>query len=64
MNGYKEYSTPTESDKGVALLYSAGHINSNPRNDLDSVIYKSYKLESIFREITNPKKKNTTVGCI
>ena len=34
MNGYKEYSTRTESDKGGELLYIAGHINSIPRNHL------------------------------
>ena len=64
IKGYKEYSTPTESDKGGVLLYIAEHLHSVPRKDLDSALYKSYELESIFREIINPKKKNIIVGCI
>ena len=56
MKGYKEYSTPTESDKEGSLLYIADHINSKPRKDLDSSVYKSYELESIFREIIIHKK--------
>ena len=57
LKGYNEYSTPTESDKGGALLYIAEHLYSIPRNDLDSAIYKPYELESKFREIINIKKK-------
>ena len=64
LKGYNEYSTPTESDKGGVLLYISDHLYSIPRKDLDSAIYKPYVLESKFREIINPRKKNIIVGCI
>ena len=64
LKGYKEYSTPTESDKGGAILYIADHLYSIPREDLESAVYKPCELESKFREIVNPKKRNIIVGCI
>ena len=39
-------------------------MRSHTRKDLDSAIYKPYVLESKFREIINPRKKNIIVGCI
>ena len=50
--------TPTESEKGGALLYIKDHHNCKIREDLNKEIYKSGKLESIFIEIINKQKKN------
>ena len=63
-NGYKKYSTPTESEKGGAFLYVNEDYDSKARKDLDTLVYKSKELESVFIEITNPGKKNTIIGCI
>ena len=60
--GYNEYSTPTESDKGGALLYVDEKYDTKVRKDLDSCMYKSKELESVFIEINNPGQKNTIVG--
>ena len=40
IKGYKEYSTPTESEKGCVLLYIAEHLHvpTVPRKDLDCFI--------------------------
>ena len=64
--GYTPYHTPTESTHGGALLYVADKLNNNTkeRKDLNSILYKSKLLESIFVEINNPGKKNIIVGCI
>ena len=59
MTGYKHFYTPTESEKGGALLYVNDQLNSKPRKDLDTLVYKTRQLESIFAEIINPGKKNT-----
>ena len=64
LDGYKKYLTPTESDKGGSSLYIAKHLSCKPRKDLDSLMYKSYDLESIFVEIINAHNKNIIVGCI
>ena len=64
IDGYKCYSTPTESDKGGTILYVADHFHPKPRKDYDSLIYKSKELESVFIEIINPGKKNIIIGCI
>ena len=58
IKGYQYYSTPTESDKGGAMLYIANQHVCKPRVDLDTIVYKSYALESIFTEIIIPNKKN------
>ena len=50
---YNIEQTPTESDKGGALLYISKEINYKTRNDLN--IYKEKLLESIFIDIlSNP----------
>ena len=64
MEDYKCYHTPSEAEKGGAMLYIQNDITSKPRNDLDSLVYKSKQLESIFIEIINAGQKNTIVGCI
>ena len=63
-NGFKEYSTPAESDKGGAILYVDEEYDSEARSDLDSIMYKPNEIESVFIEINNPGLKNTVVGCI
>ena len=57
INGYNCFHTPTESEKGGALLYIKDHHNCKIREDLNKEIYKSGKLESIFIEIINKQKK-------
>ena len=64
INGYKHYSTPTESNKGGVIIYIANKHNSIPRKGLDKTVYKSYVLESVFAEIIIPNKKNILLGCI
>ena len=64
VKGYKQYSTPTESDKGGVIIYIANHYNCKPREDLDVIVYKSYVLESVFAEIIISNKKNILLGCI
>ena len=63
-DGYKEFITPTESDKGGSILYVDEDYDSNARADLDSSMYKPNELESVFIEINNTGQKNTVVGCI
>ena len=62
--GYKEYGTPTESSKGGVLIYIKDNINVKRRTDLEAKMYESAKLESVFLEILNDKKKNEIFGCI
>ena len=57
LNGYTPYQTPTESTHGGALLYVSDNLNCTERKDLNSILYKSKSLESIFVEISNPGKK-------
>ena len=64
LEGYKQFSTPTESEKGGVMLYISDKHNSIPRKNLDSTVYKTYVLESVFAEIIIPGKKNIVVGCI
>ena len=59
---YNIEQSPTESDKGGALLYISKEINHKTRNDLN--IYKEKQLESIFIEVLSESNKNTVVGCI
>ena len=64
IDGYQQYSTPTESDKGGVILYISKKYFCKPRKDLDKILYKSYALESIFVEIILTNKKNILLGCI
>ena len=64
INGYKCYSTPTEADKGGALLYIDEHYNTKQLPNSDKIMYKSKQLESVYIEICNKNKKNIIVGCI
>ena len=59
---YNTEHTPTESDKGGALLYISKEINYKTRDDLK--IYKKKLLESKFIEVLSGSNKNTIVGCI
>ena len=64
LQGYTTYETPTESTHGGVLLYVSDNLHSKERIDLNSILYKSKFLESVFVEINNPGKKNVIVGCI
>ena len=64
INGYKSYSTPSEANKGGALLYIADQFNVKPLTNLNKIMYKSNQLESVFVEICNKNKKNVIIGCI
>ena len=55
--GYNYFSIQTESEKGDVMLYIAKDHKCNPREDLPSIVYKSYELESVFMEIIVPNKK-------
>ena len=57
IDGYQQYSTPTESDKGGVILYISKKYFCKPRKDLDKILYKCYALESIFVEIILTNKK-------
>ena len=46
--GYREYGTPTETSKGGVLLYIKDSIVVKPRKDLDSKMYATGQLESVF----------------
>ena len=46
------------------MLYIHNEITRKPRQDLNSIAYKSKELESVFVEIINPRQKNTIIGCI
>ncbi|XP_057290769.1 uncharacterized protein LOC130613442 [Hydractinia symbiolongicarpus] len=62
--GYSFTHTPTEGEKGGALLYVSNHLQFIERLDLDTLAYKSSELESKFIEIIQAKDKNMIVGCI
>ena len=53
--------TPTESSAGSMVLYIASHLFYKPNPGLN--IYKANQLESMFVEITHPKKSNIAIGC-
>ena len=42
------YSTPTNAEKGGALLYIDEHYNVKPVPNIDKIMYKSKQLESVF----------------
>ena len=54
LTGYKHYYTATEASKGGSILYINDKFISIPRNDLESLLYKSKELESSFIEIIIP----------
>jgi hypothetical protein len=56
--------TPTESSAGGALLYISNKFTYKPRTDLTKAFYHSKLLESIFVELTQPRKKNIVVGSV
>ena len=62
LQNYNLYQTSTESTSGGTLIYVSKKFNSKIRNDIK--IYKPKELESTFIEITNPRRKNTLIGCI
>ena len=51
-----------EANAGGTLIYTRNHLSYKTRIHLK--IYKSFKLESTFIEICNPKKANAIIGCI
>ena len=57
IEGYNTVSTPTESEKGGTLIYIAGHLNYKISKDIESLVYKSNELESVFIEIINTSRK-------
>ena len=61
---YTMIHTPTESSAGGALLYVSNRHSFKPRTDLTSICYKSKQFESVFVEITQPKKGNLIVGSL
>ena len=64
LEGYASYQTPTEGDKGGVALYISKKHKYKRRKDLDSIIYKTNELESIFVELIRNNNKNIIVGCI
>ena len=55
--GYNPYQTPSESFKGGVMIYVKHGLEVKRRTDLESKMYESGKLESVFLEILNGKKK-------
>ena len=64
LDGYAPYQTPTEGDKGGVTLYISKKHKCKRRKDLDSIIYKTKELESVFVELIRNNKKNIIIGCI
>ena len=62
--GYNPHQTPSESFKGGVMIYVKHGLEVKRRTDLESRMYESGKLESVFLEILNGKKKNEIFGCI
>ena len=60
--GYDFEFTPTESEKGGALLYISKDLKYKNRTDL--IMSQAKDLESSFIELENKNRKNTIVGCI
>jgi hypothetical protein len=49
LHGYKPpFSTPTDADKGGAILYIKNHLVTNRRTDLENFLYKYKEVESVF----------------
>ena len=64
LDGYHYFSTPTDANKGGAILYVKDHFTSKHRVDLEKILYKSKELESVFVEICNKNKTNFIVASI
>ena len=62
IQGYSVEHSPTEANKGGALMYINKALNYKTRKDLE--IYKPKKLESTFIEVLKPRERNVIVGCI
>ena len=62
MSNYSYEYTPTETSKGMTLLYIDKNLRYRSRREL--TLYKSKEIESSFIEIIESKKKNTIVVCI
>ena len=57
ISGYKHYVTPSEANKGGAIMYILDKHDTIPRKGLEKIMYKSRVLESVFVEIVVPSKK-------
>ena len=55
--GYNPYQTPSESFKGGVIIYVKHGLEVKRRTDLESKMYESGKLESVFLVILKGKKK-------
>ena len=64
LKGYTLFDTPTDCDKGGALLYVKKNIICERRKDLEKLVFKSCELESVFVEVNIADKKNKIYGCI
>lgn len=62
--GYSIEHTTTESSCGGALLFISDKLLYRPRKDLTQLLYKTKNLESIFIEVTQPKKTNIIIGTV
>ena len=64
LDGYHSpVHTPTEASVGGALLYISKNLSFEPRNDLNSMLYCSSLLESVFVEIPVPNSPNI-IACL
>lgn len=64
ISGYNVIHTPTESSAGGVALYISDSFSFQPRPDFDQTMYQSKTLESVFVEVSRPKKSNLIVGTI
>ena len=53
---YKHYQTPTDADKGGAIIYVKRNIDIKRRTNFKERMYKSRELESVFPKIINEGK--------
>ena len=52
MDGYKSYTTPTNSETGGTSLFISESLKSLRRSDLENLLYSDKLLESTFCEIS------------
>ena len=64
MNDYNIFDTPTETEKGGVILYVNKKLTCKPRKDLDTLLYKTGELESVFVEINTTNNMNIICGTI
>ena len=64
LTGYFFFHTPTEGEKGGALLYVSDDMQFTECSNLYESMHKSKELESKFIEIIRLDDKNIIVGCI